>query len=215
MVKLSSHTKIAIETVLLKLLQVRPGMVLDQIIHKLDALARQIGKTSPDPVYEKTAQTASSGVHEHLSARQSVCIPGGSPPVSVPENPVYTESEAQTREPAKTWQGFLTRIETTLPYLSALLSKGEVKEPEPGILEVFLHNCSAFDKNRLETKQQELKKDCQTFLGKQLHIQVVSQTRALPQAAPEKPDFKAMQAALHHPLVKEAQQIFNGEIINY
>jgi len=215
MVKLSSHTKIAIETVLLKLLQVRPGMVLDQIIHKLDALARQIGKTSPDPVYEKTAQTASSGVHEHLSARQSVCIPGGSPPVSVPENPVYTESAAQTREPAKTWQGFLTRIETTLPYLSALLSKGEVKEPEPGILEVFLHNCSAFDKNRLETKQQELKKDCQIFLGKQLHIQVVSQTRALPQAAPEKPDFKAMQAALHHPLVKEAQQIFNGEIINY
>ncbi|MFO7913552.1 MAG: DNA polymerase III subunit gamma/tau [Desulfotignum sp.] len=207
MVKFSSHTKIALETVLLKLLQIRPGMILDQIINKLDALARQVGKNSAGPAYDQTAETAASGVHEPLAARQNACVPDSSHPASAPET--------QPQEAEKTWQGFLHRIETTLPYLSVLLSKGEVKEPESGILEVFLHNCSAFDKNRLESKQQELKNECRTFLGKQLHIRVVSQTSPLNRAVPEKADFKARQAALHHPLVKEAQEIFNGEIINY
>ncbi|MEE4364065.1 MAG: DNA polymerase III subunit gamma/tau, partial [Desulfotignum sp.] len=61
MVKFSSHTKTAIETVLLKLLQVRTGAMADQIIHKLDALARQVDTGSSGPVYANPAGTASPG----------------------------------------------------------------------------------------------------------------------------------------------------------
>ncbi|RLC14518.1 MAG: DNA polymerase III subunit gamma/tau, partial [Deltaproteobacteria bacterium] len=44
-VKYSSHTRTAIEMVLLKLLQINPGAQIDTIISKLDILATQIGST--------------------------------------------------------------------------------------------------------------------------------------------------------------------------
>ncbi len=229
MVKFSSHTKTAIETVLLKLLQVRPGAVVDQIIHKLDALARQMdgntsGPVSSGPVYENPAGTASPGVHEPYSleqtayGHQSPSAPQTAVkdpnPVSVPEVPAG-ETETQAPAPEKTWQGFLTQIEGTLPFLSALLSKAQVTEPEPGVLEVLLHNCSAFDQNRLKTKKDALKKACANFLNKQLTVRVMSQADPLSRAAPDPAETKARHAALHHPLVKDAQELFNGEIINY
>ncbi len=231
MVKFSSHTKIAIETVLLKLLQVRPGALLDQIIHRLDSLARQIAQNPSSPVYEKSAETACSGVHEPASVEQNAFVQqtaygqqppsvrqtaAGEPdPASSHKSPPVHAPGAQVHAPEKTWQEFLHRIENNLPFLSALLSKAQVKESEPGTLEVLLHNCSAFDRNRLKTKQDELQKECRTFLGKHLAVRVMSQTNPLSRAAPDQADFKARQTALHHPLVQEATDMFNGEIINY
>ncbi|MCA1794498.1 MAG: DNA polymerase III subunit gamma/tau [Desulfobacteraceae bacterium] len=205
MVKYSSHTKIAIETVLLKLLHIRPGALLDQIIHKLDSLARQIAQPPSGPVYDKSAQTACPGVQE------STYEPD---PASLRNPPSMEPPGEQVHAPEKTWQGFLRRIENTLPFLSALLSKAQVTESEPGTLEVLLHNCSAFDGNRLKTKQDELQKECRAFLGKHLAVRVISQTNPLSRAAPDQANFKARQAALHHPLIQEATTMFNGEIIN-
>jgi len=224
MVKFSSHTKTAIETVLLKLLQVRPGTVVDQIIQKMDALARKMDGNASGPEYAGTAGTAPPGVHEALSLQQPASghqtasplqtAVSDTDPASVPKIPV-NEPETQAPIPEKTWQGFLTQIESTLPFLSALLSRAQVSEPEPGVLEVLLHNCSAFDKKRLQTKKDDLKKACSAFLHKQIHVRVVSQADPLSRAAPDPAEAKARHAALHHPLVKNAQEMFNGEIINY
>ncbi|HKK98945.1 MAG TPA: DNA polymerase III subunit gamma/tau [Desulfotignum sp.] len=224
MVKFSSHTKTAVETVLLKLLQVRPGALVDQIIQKLDALARQMDAHTPGPANTAPAGTASPDVHEPSSSQQTayghqasaaphtaVKEPG---PASVPAVPAG-EPETLAPAPEKTWQGFLAKIESTLPFISALLSKARVTEPDPGVLAVHLHNCSAFDKKRLETKQDALQQACSTFLHKKLQIRVVSQTNPLSRAAPDPAETKARYAAEHHPLVKNAREMFNGDIINY
>jgi DNA polymerase-3 subunit gamma/tau len=49
MVKRTAHTRIAIETVLFKLVQVREGASIDRIIRQLDLLARQMKSGSPGP----------------------------------------------------------------------------------------------------------------------------------------------------------------------
>lgn len=49
LVKHSSHTRTAVEMVLLKLIQVNPGMQIDEIISRLDTLARQIDTHLSDP----------------------------------------------------------------------------------------------------------------------------------------------------------------------
>ncbi len=59
LVRFSSHTQTAVEMVLLKLLQINPGAQLDQIITKLDTLARQIDtKISNSPPQDISANAA-------------------------------------------------------------------------------------------------------------------------------------------------------------
>ncbi|RLC20130.1 MAG: DNA polymerase III subunit gamma/tau, partial [Deltaproteobacteria bacterium] len=115
----------------------------------------------------------------------------------------------------KTWEDFLKKIENTLPFMFALLSKGSAKEKGDGEIIVELKNCSSFDKKRLESKSHELKSICKEFLKKLLTINILSPDNQLTQSNNKTKQTKAKQAAFTHPLVVEAQKIFNGEILNY
>lgn len=97
----------------------------------------------------------------------------------------------------------------------ALLSKGSAKEKGDGEIIVELKNCSSFDKKRLESKSHELKSICKEFLKKLLTINILSPDNQLTQSNNKTKQTKAKQAAFTHPLVVEAQKIFNGEILNY
>jgi DNA polymerase III subunit gamma/tau len=223
MVKLSSHTRIAIETVLFKLLQVRTGAFVDQIIRKLDTLSQQISQTLSPPPYGASDTTPRTGVRETAAVLKTPAEQGPPPaPPSIAEPPypkdfIDTAAGPATRavDHPKTWEEFLRHIEQTLPFLFALLTKGQIKQPNDNTLVLHLYNCSTFDKKRLASKQDELQTQCRKFLGKDLKIQVQSETSPLSRAAPKHQDFKARQAAFNHPLVKDVQDIFNGEIINY
>ncbi len=219
MIKYSSHTKIAIEMVLLKLLQINPGEQIDQIISKLDSLANQINSTTSysnhkfEPVQEPAAKDPvtkgndTSTANDTPAVREPLPTPGyhAGQDVSKPQKNI---------PPEKTWQGFLNKIERALPFMFALLSKGVVQEKDANEIMVELNNCSSFDKKRLETKKNELQNACKNFLGKHLTVNIVSENKPLTQNK-KKNEIKARQAAFNHPLVVEAQKMFNGEIINY
>ena len=202
LVKQSSHTRIAIETVLFKLLQVRSGASVDQIIRKLDDLVRQITARALHPV--SVADTASS---------PPAYGPVAPPETGVREPPAGTAPA--TVSPVKTWESFVGRLEQAQPSMAALLAKGQIREKDDRNLELDLYNCSAFDKKRLAARQDEIRKQCRAFLGKTLKILVKSETSPLSRAgSASREDARARQAAFSHPLVKEAQDLFDGEIIN-
>ena len=226
LVRYSSNTKTAIEMILLKLIQIHPGEQIDQIIGKLDLLAKQMlpGLDAPDaastpiqefkqPLEGLTDDTLSSpetkllfepGVPRVQETIQKPNIPTGLEPSFEPAPPYHEEN----------WSGFLKKIETTLPFMFALLSKGRVSENGPDQILVELENCSSFDKQRIQTKNKELQKACKKFMDKQLIIQIISQNDGNTKNDKKKKEIKARQAAFNHPFVVEAQKIFNGEIIN-
>jgi len=222
-VKYSSHTRTAIEMVLLKLLQINPGAQIDTIISKLDILATQIGSTPTSsnprssnqtdskrlisqPEFEPAQVPASNDLttegHDTHAVRETLSSPG----YLADQDPLKTK---------KTWEDFLKKIENTLPFMFALLSKGSAKEKGDGEIIVELKNCSSFDKKRLESKSHELKSICKEFLKKLLTINILSPDNQLTQSNNKTKQTKAKQAAFTHPLVVEAQKIFNGEILNY
>lgn len=210
LVKFSSHTKTAVEMVLLKLIQINPGAQLDQIIDKLNLLSTQIESKLVESKLTEQAMVDRPDQTNTTSEATS------------PEDPLLTQAHLMGNAPApgstetadvpKTWPNFLKEIEKKLPFMFALLSKGEVNESTPGTIQVQLHNCSSFDKSRLGTKKQELLSQCKSFLGKNLEIAIMSEN-----SLPDKPDkqianMKMM--AQNHPLVLDAQRIFDGKIIN-
>ncbi len=247
MVKHTSHTRIAIETVLFKLVRVREGADIDRIIQQLDLLARQTGPgtSMPDkppgspplpaaapldpsppgpspetgsamgrktvPVYPAAAPPARTvnGIRETADPMPSegpVTFDGPVPP----DVPVPPEKQDFPR----TWEDFLNRIKTRMPSLHVLLARGKIKTENPDTLNLHLTGCTDFDRKRLTARQDELDRQCRKFLGKSLKIHMTSQARLSAPAAAKSEDLKARQAAMNHPLVQSAQELFNGEIIN-
>ncbi|MCA1785555.1 MAG: DNA polymerase III subunit gamma/tau, partial [Desulfobacteraceae bacterium] len=64
-------------------------------------------------------------------------------------------------------------------------------------------------------KQKELDRQCQKFLGRTLTLHIASDTKPGARNGAGSEDIKARQAAVQHPLVQHAQDLFNGEIINF
>jgi len=218
-VKYSSHTRTAIEMVLLKLLQINPGAQIDTIISRLDLLLNQIN-SSPEsskpefkpaqalPANDRVSEDTSSPVVRETRPGSEYSADQGS--LKIQKN-IPRENIKET----KTWEDFLKKIEETFPFMFALLSKGSAKEKDHNEIIVELKDCSSFDKKRLETKSPELKTICKKFLGKQLTINILSQNNQLTQSNNKTKETRAKQVAFTHPLVVEAQKIFNGEILNY
>jgi len=207
-VKYSSHTKIAIEMVLLKLLDINPGAQIDKIIERLDLLSKQAGgKITEDTRYFQNAQqpdTVAGDSSVYQAVEESLAT---SQHQGMPE----PEATLKINSKEKTWQGFLKKIEQKFPFMYALLSKGIKKENSNEIV-VELKNGSSFDKKRVDSKKHELADICKEFLGKKLTVKIVSQNSQLSRNADKK--RKKRQAAYNHPMVAAAKQMFNGEIIN-
>ena len=210
-VNYSSHTKIAIEMVLLKLLEVNPGAQIDKIINKLDFLSKHIDSTTGQnshkfkPVQKfatnKTFDNKSQAVKEPVATTQF-------------QNTHSPANEQKIATVKKTWQDFLKKIEKKFPFMFVLLSKDCTKEENSKEIVVELKNCSSFDKKRVESKKHGLETICKDLLGKNLTIKVAQTSINRKSIESNKHDNRNRQEAYNHPMVVEATKIFNGEIIN-
>lgn len=249
LVKYSSHTRTAIEMVLLKLVRVHPGGQIDQIISKLDLLAKQMGSGTgtgqiksrayhtPDSMDSRTSSPSSQQPAQSPAQRRTPDNQAAHQPPRPPEPPPGAmdyahrqppahgpgrQQEHETTAPAnqepvyeKNWSGFLKKIETRLPFMFVLLTKAQVTQKAPNQIIATLNNCSSFDRKRIQTKKKELQNSCKAFLDKELVIQTPSPENVQAPNNKKKNEIKAKHAAFSHPLVVEAQKMFNGEIINH
>jgi DNA polymerase-3 subunit gamma/tau len=238
LVKYSSHTKTAVEMVLLKLVHINPGAQIDKIISRLDLLVRHIdsglpdsagqasGSENPRDIYAPVQALPSDDAVREETPAPTMPEPQGQEPVTdlprsrdrghhLEQNQnLNPDRDRESAHEKPTWKGFLNKIEQSLPFMFALLSKGKAKEISPQEILVELKACSSFDEQRLAGKQQELQTMCKNFLGKELNIEVLSQKNMTLQPNKRKKERQARQSALNHPLVLEAKKIFDGEIIN-
>ena len=213
-VRYSSHTRIAVEMVLLKLLQIDSGTGIDDMISRLDVLAGQIRSMESWP-QNPDVQLPEQKTASPVTGMKKKPIPEKEPAMTLDSPLDLRNSEASpAASEQKTWEGFLKIIEQTQPFIFALLKKGSVKETSHNEITVELENCSSFDKQRIENKENELKQVCREFLKKNLSIRILLQTCRTDENLQQKNEIKARQTAFNHPLVIEAKRLFNGEIIN-
>ncbi len=93
LVKFSSHTKTAVEIVLLKIVQIRPGIEIDEMIERLDTLAKRLD----DPNFQEPAQTGASLSRAQSPGHQAVI----SQPVQQPApQPMHQPAPEPLQQPA-------------------------------------------------------------------------------------------------------------------
>jgi DNA polymerase III subunit gamma/tau len=199
LVRYSSHTRTAVEMVMMKIMEPDAGPRLDYMIRQLDKLAKQILEIPPqDPSIKtfsrisqnKAEQDISSAIpytapenrgnaviankvgagNDGLNAVISACPEDIPEDINVPEDSV-TVQNIKGHVSGKC-HDFLRTLENSQRYIFTLISNGIIKENPPDEIILELNNCSAFDKGRIEGKTQELEKICVDCTGKRLIINI-------------------------------------------
>jgi DNA polymerase-3 subunit gamma/tau len=219
LVKFSSHTKTAVEMVLLKIVQIRPGIEIDGMIERLDSLAKRLD----DPNFQEPAQlqaspsTTQSPVHQqapqpmHQQAPQPLATPVYDTREPVP--PSQAAPAAPNRNPSQDWNAFLKAVSNSLPFVSAILSKGRLQNISDTDIVIEL-NGKAFERSRIESKRAELESICHDFYGRKLKVQIIGNCTPQESGNQGKSPAKLRQEVLNHPLVADAIKLFSGTVVD-
>ncbi|MFH1153369.1 MAG: DNA polymerase III subunit gamma/tau [Pseudomonadota bacterium] len=232
LVKTFSHTRTALEIVFLKLIQIRQGLDIDDIIQKLDVLALRLEsgqalRTQADDgptrnLAESMEHPATPGpeippapqVAEPQTAYSGQESPhtGGQPPADKPQP--CLQKHCQPARTAGDWQEFLKTVSSNnLPFAAAILAKGELKEITETAVRVEL-TPTPFDRSRIESKKSEIDSVCMAFFGKPLELVILENTRQQPNQGAVVSPARLRQEAAAHPFIADALTLFNGTIVD-
>ncbi len=239
LVKYAAHTQTAVEMVLLKLIQIRQNVDIDQIIKKLDTLAGQINALPADPpqISPKPSAPQPDGPMQGQPQTQmppeppmamyepppAVQPPAHTPPQSPPSMPPKTPPPRQsTMADAQTvpqgpmdWPEFLKILQTKLPSMFTLLSRAQVDTSAQDHVRVNLRLKTEFEKKRVASKDNALQALSMQFMNKKIKMNITTDPALASQGHCDNTiqENNAKQAAACHPMVQEAQRLFNGRIL--
>ncbi|MDY0222168.1 MAG: DNA polymerase III subunit gamma/tau [Desulfobacterium sp.] len=243
LVKFSSHTRTAVEMVLLKLVQVRPGVEIDEIIKRLDDLAQRFdspGVQGPPIEIENDRPHAPSGASPPPGASRQDSVrqnmqpptpqpqaapprfePGSEPgtaPIGEAPAPRHPKTDLSQTDPSpedlsRKWQPFLTALAGSLPSASAILTKGRLQKISNTDIIVEL-NVKAFERGRIESKQSEIDSLIKDFFGRQMKLIMVGECTPEDYGIDEKSPARKRQEILNHPLVADAIKRFNASVVD-
>ncbi len=226
-IRYASQSKLALESVFIRMSHLAPVLPIDSLIEKLELLKNEIKGTlgSPDSV------GLSDAVHspnDHLTVKASqlkyntLATP---PPVTdrqtqepKPVSPIVTDDMPVEQ----VWHLITQLAEKRHPSLSAHLNNSSIAAIKDNRLEIKI-DANAFTVKMMQRdkNKSDLKKVCDEIFGKNMDIIIKDNDKSQreqkqPQKQPEnRPKNRTAQLhekALSHPLVMEAVHIFNGEI---
>jgi DNA polymerase-3 subunit gamma/tau len=209
----SSNPKLALETVFIRIFQTKPALPIDVLIAKLDNLRKDMYETDTDVVVTEKRSTPQE--ERKSSPSNSNRIKGTAESLdtfaSAPETPVDREGDIKG-----TWKRLLSIISEEHPALAANLKNSMIKELADHRIEIEV-NGSHFNINMILRNKNEaiIKKICDDFFGKEMDVVIVPKKIQDPQNQKKKSQAgRLKQEALSHPLVTDALEIFNGNVVD-
>ncbi len=217
-IRLSPQPKMTLEITLIRILQAGPALPIDVLIDKLDDLRQEMGSTapaqSPSSIPAKTSNPESSAPHQRPEPPASQARPANSEaklmqPAAVTEK--QTESERLVEEP---WKRMIETISNQNPSLAVNLAKCEVKKIADQTLEIEVPgNGFTLTMIQREKNMAILRQVCEEIMGSGIDIQIaVNPDQHVNDK--KKNDIELRDRAVSHPLVAEAIQIFDGQLVD-
>ena len=218
--RLSPQPRLALETILIRICELKPALPIDALIHKVDQLRRQIietgGVKSPaaspgttaDPVMS-SVETPPAPVEE--APASPAALTSDSP--AMPAQP-FPPADESARE--RFWQALLATLQENHPALAAHLKAARPLTIDARRLEIELKG-NDFNLRRVRRKESlaAVQAACLTVSGHQPEIVIHGQVSD-PAARNKKKEREAQirQEALSHPLVSETIELFGGKVVD-
>ena len=206
----STQPRLAIEMVFIKMFQMKPALPIDVLIEKLDNLRKDIFKTRTDfrdtenrPVFKDNEEGSIKTSGEASGTAESI-EPFTSAPFDLNEN---IDS---------IWEKLLSTFSEKYPSLAANLKYSTIKSLAGHRLEIEV-NGNDFNINMVRRNKNSaiIKKVCSDFFGKDMEVIITAKKIQNLENQGKKDHAELLkQEALSHPLVTDAIDIFNGNIVD-
>ena len=200
-IRFSAQPKLALEALVIKLGQFKQLVSFDQIINKLDDVAKRLERSNglppPKEVFENPKQEALS--------------------VSEKKEPPYV-SPRPSENLAQTWQQLLSVFNERCQSLMPSLEKAMLTKVDENLLEITVHGNSFFAARLRDEKSMDaIRKISSQFFGRKMNIkieQVQGATFQENQLKENDRTSRLRKEALSHPIVTEALEVFQGKVVD-
>ena len=206
----STQPRLAIEMVFIKMFQMKPALPIDVLIEKLDNLRKNIFKARTDfsdtenrPLFKDNEEGSIKTSGEASGTAESI-EPFTSAPLDLNEN---IDS---------IWKKLLSIFSEKHPSLAANLKYSTIKSMAGHRMEIEV-NGNDFNINMVRRNKNIaiIKKVCGDFFGKDMEVIITAKKIQNLENQGKKSHAKRLkQEALSHPLVTDAIDIFNGNIVD-
>ena len=217
-VRFSPQPKLALEMVLIRLMQAGPALPIDVLIDKLDDLRQEMLASGQSR--DNALPSAKSPNSEAAAPIRSRVQPPSA--TSKEREPERTEggSEAVASTPvpagnlADRGQQIIETIARQNPSLAANLAKCHINKPAEQLIEIEVPG-NGFTLNMIQREKNMtvLKQVCADILGSRHEVQLKAGGTAEDKSQKKK-DNQLKQKAISHPLVADAIDIFDGKLID-
>jgi DNA polymerase-3 subunit gamma/tau len=208
----STYPRLVLEALIVRLCQTREIQPLAELLAKFEALAGSAGAAGPPPDPSGSSGSPAGGTNPQRG--------GGGPGGSLPPEGRRSAPPAPAPAPAEgsaqlDWPGFVDSIRVDHPLLYSVLSQGAADEFSARKVVLTLadeNHRNLLDRNKLNTLLTD-------NFGRRPEVQVevapTASTGPDPAAAARARREQAKTDVLAHPLVREAAEIFSGEMVDF
>ncbi len=214
-IRLSMQPRLALETCLIRICELKPALPIDSLIHKVDQLRRQIRESGGGVTMAADREMAATAAASMPPAGNS---PDSPPPASGETRTQHRRSLPSGGDNASDgfWRDLLAALQASHPALAANLKTAQLLAIDENVIEIELEG-NDFNLKRVRRKDSlaAVQDACHTISGHR--PRVVIQGKATDPADRRKKkelENQVRQQALSHPLVAEAIELFNGKVVD-
>jgi DNA polymerase III subunit gamma/tau len=201
-IRLSPQPRLALEMTLIRLLQSKPFLPIDELIDKLDALRQEISAGEPVTQDEPELSSPTSADSNEIPAEPRAKIDRSSPVKK-------TSGKAD-----QVWKQICEVMSHKNPSLAANLLKCILKNSAEHSLEIEVPD-NGFTINMIQRDKHMavLRQVCAEVCGQEQAIRLAV-GKSTGDHSPQKKNNQLKQKALDHPLVGDAIEIFDGKLVD-
>ncbi len=214
--KFAASPKLAFETVLFRILEAQPALPVEELIKKLDLLRKDFAQGG-DPVTPAAAGSAVSQAQPEtiLTTPPAAIKEPAADYASVQPSSSGNPAAADVGDLTVTWNQLLEIISREHPAIGGTLASAKLLEVSADTVTLKVSG-NQFNINRLRKRENSARLDkiCTDFFQRPVTVAVKADVAGQKESASKKKlDNKLKQDVLSHPLIEDAIEIFQGEVV--
>jgi len=220
-IRFSAQPKLALEMAFIKMFQIKPALSIDELIDKLDTLRQETGPIQGKELFETQARYG----HEKSKIEppdkpqykkdKLSNIPDRQQDIKGTESPATATISDSSEDLDATWNRLFEIISKNHPSLAANLAKCTLKSLTDQSLEIEV-NGNVFNAQMVRRNKNMtiLKNICKDFFSKNMKIIITEKLDSNNTRDKKDRDNHLKKEALSHPLINDAIEIFNGDVVD-
>ncbi len=220
-VRLSMQPRLALETCLIRICELKPALPIDTLIQKVDQLrAQMVASGGAGPTSATAGMVPADGP-------EGATAPSKPPPAQESARPSLTSEEEAPRPPRPLppegdgpretfWQALQTALQASHPALAANLQTARLLAIDEHEIQIELQG-NDFNLRRVQRQDSldAVQAACHNLSGHRPRVVIRGKTiDARDRKKKKELEAQARQQALSHPLVAEAIELFSGKVVD-